>query len=64
MSVLVPIWIIGGPFIALLVLSFAFKGPSSMGGFEARLPPRDNPVNDRSAPLLDPIAPGAPRRYV
>ena len=28
---LLPIWIIGGPFIALLVLSASFKGPSAMG---------------------------------
>jgi hypothetical protein len=29
---LLPIWIIGGPFIALLILSSAFKGPSAMSG--------------------------------
>jgi hypothetical protein len=29
---LIPIWIIGGPFIGFLILSFAFKGPSSMSG--------------------------------
>ncbi len=29
---LIPAWIIGGPFIGLLILAFSFKGPSSMGG--------------------------------
>jgi hypothetical protein len=65
MSVLVPIWIIGGPFIAVVFLSFAFRGPSAMGGPGLRLPPRSNNfVNDPSAPLLDPMTPGAPRRLV
>jgi len=29
---LIPIWIIGGPFIGLLILSFCFKGSSAMEG--------------------------------
>jgi hypothetical protein len=29
MNPLIPLWIIGGPFIGLLILSFSFKGPSS-----------------------------------
>jgi len=28
----IPVWIIGGPFVGLLILSFAFKGPSAMSG--------------------------------
>jgi hypothetical protein len=32
MSALIPLWIIGGPFIGLLILAFSFKGQSSMGG--------------------------------
>jgi hypothetical protein len=32
MNTLIPLWIIGGPFIGLLILSFAFKGQSAMGG--------------------------------
>jgi hypothetical protein len=28
----IPLWIIGGPFLGLLILSFSFKGPSAMGG--------------------------------
>jgi hypothetical protein len=27
---LIPMWIIGGPFIGLLILAFSFKGPSAM----------------------------------
>ncbi len=65
MSAFVPIWIIGAPFIGLLILAFAFKGPSAMGGIGSRVPPRSyNNVRDPSAPLLDPMAPGAPRRIV
>ncbi len=28
----IPMWIIGGPFIGLLILAFSFKGPSAMSG--------------------------------
>jgi hypothetical protein len=64
MSAIVPMWIIGGPFIGLLILAFSFKGPSAMGGTGHRLPPRTNHAPDPSAPLLDPMAPTAPRRLV
>jgi hypothetical protein len=71
MHSLIPLWIIGGPFVGLLILSFSFKGPSTMGGFVPRLEPRridaavrrDTPV-DPAAPLLDPMHPTAPRRFV
>jgi len=29
---LIPVWIIGGPFVALLILAYSFRGPSSMSG--------------------------------
>ena len=65
MNPLIPAWIIGAPFIALVILSFSFKGPSSMGGTAERLAPRDRfAARDPSAPLLDPIHPGSPRRIV
>ena len=65
MNSLIPLWIIGVPFIALLALSFSFKGSSAMGGSLPRLEPRStHGAIDRSAPLFDPIAPGAPRRTV
>ena len=65
MNQLIPVWIIGGPFVALVILSFAFKGPSAMGGTGVRLAPRGvNDAIDPSAPLLDPIHPNAPRRIV
>jgi hypothetical protein len=63
MNTLVPIWILGGPFIGLVILAFAFKGPSAMGGTLPRTLPRERAVNDRSAPILDPIHPDAPRRF-
>jgi hypothetical protein len=65
MNPLIPLWIIGGPFIGLLILAFSFKGPSAMGGTAPRLAPRAvDPSADRAAPLLDPMHPKAPRRFV
>jgi hypothetical protein len=65
MSVFIPAWIIGGPVIGLLILSFSFKGPSAMGGSLPRLPPRGHDESlDPSEPLLDPTHPNAPRRYI
>jgi hypothetical protein len=65
MNPFIPVWIIGGPFIGLLILAFSFKGPSAMGGTYPRPLPRavDGPA-DRSAPLLDPMHAQAPRRIV
>ena len=66
MTAFVPMWIIGGPFFwGPLILSFSFKGPSSMGGPVPRFPPRGrDTVADRSAPMLDSVALYAPRRFV
>jgi hypothetical protein len=65
MSSFIPAWIIGGPFIGLLILAFSFKGPSAMGGGLPRdVPRRNDRTLDRSAPLLDPVHPESPRRPV
>ncbi len=65
MNSFIPLWIIGGPFVGLLILAFSFKGPSAMGGSLSRLPPRSGDrVVDDSVPILDPMHPGAPRRTV
>ena len=65
MSPYIPVWIIGGPFIGLLILSFSFKGPSSMGGTAPRVSPRGyGAALDPSAPLLDPVHAASPRRLV
>jgi hypothetical protein len=65
MNTFIPAWIIGAPFIGLLVLSFSFKGPSAMGGSLPRSPLRERATDaDPSAPLLDPMHPDAPRRRV
>lgn len=65
MNQFIPVWIIGGPFIALLILSFSFKGSSAMGGHLPRPVPRDRePALDRSAAILEPMHPEAPRRNV
>jgi hypothetical protein len=65
MNPLIPLGVIGGPFIGLLILSVSLKGPSSMGGSGARMPPsgRGRP-SDASVPLLDPMHAQAPRRLV
>ena len=36
MGAFIPLWIIGAPFIGILILSFSFKGPSSMSGTGTR----------------------------
>jgi hypothetical protein len=64
MNAFIPLWIIGGPFVGLLILSFSFKGPSAMGGTGTRIARVREQIPDASAPLLDPMAPGAPRRNV
>ena len=72
MHALIPVWILGGPFVALLILAFSFKGSSAMGGSLPRLPPRDRDYRrehdyrplDASAPALEPMHPDAPRRAV
>jgi hypothetical protein len=69
MNPLIPAWIIGGPFIGLLILSFSFKGPSAMGGSAPRLVRRaydgsyENAA-DPSAPLIDPMHPESPGRDI
>jgi hypothetical protein len=35
---LIPVWIIGGPFLGILILGFSFKGPSAMGDHARRIP--------------------------
>ncbi len=57
MNSLVPLWILGAPFVGLLILAFSFKGPSAMGGVVSRMPPRERPAS-----ILDPMHPEAPRR--
>jgi hypothetical protein len=47
---LIPAWIIGGPFIGLLILAFSFKGPSSMGGSGTRARVTENYGGTRDAP--------------
>jgi hypothetical protein len=37
MTTFIPVWILGAPFVALLILAFGFKGPSAMRG-EIRRP--------------------------
>jgi hypothetical protein len=64
MDTLVPVWILGAPFIGLLILAFSFKGPSAMGGTLPRTMPAHRWGNDGSAPMLDPMHPDSPRRMV
>jgi hypothetical protein len=64
MNTLVPLWILGAPFVGLLILAFSFKGPSAMGGNVPRPLARSGAPMDSSAPFLDPVHPEAPRRHV
>jgi hypothetical protein len=48
---LIPLWIIGGPFIGLLILSFSFNGPSAMeGGRGSRSDDRDTITRKNAVP--------------
>ncbi len=62
MTNFIPVWILGAPFVGLLILSFSFKGPSAMGGELPRTLPTARSVTDPSAPLLQPMHPGSVRR--
>lgn len=65
MNMFIPVWIIGGPFLGLLILFFSFRGPSAMSGSMPRAPVRGRELAvDRSSPLLDPVHPDAPRRHI
>ncbi len=62
---LIPVWIIGAPFVRLFILSFSLKGSSAMGDSAPRISPRVTvDVIHQSAPLFDPMHPQAPRRIV
>jgi hypothetical protein len=61
MSTLVPVWILGAPFVGLLVLAFSFKGPSAMGGGLPRPLPRHGSAPDTAAPAVQPLYPQARR---
>lgn len=62
MTPFIPVWIIGAPFVGLLILSFSFKGSSAMGGEFPRALPSERSMADPSAPLMQPLHPGAIRR--
>jgi hypothetical protein len=64
MNALIPAWIIGGPFLGLLFLSFSFKGHSAMGGELPRSVTRPGSAVDNSVPLSEPMHPDAPRRNI
>ena len=60
----IPVWILGAPFVGLLILLFSFKGPSAMGGDVPRALPRGRMSTDSSAPLMQPMHPDAVRRNI
>ncbi len=59
MTNLIPVWILGAPFVGLLILSFSFKGPSAMA---ARPVTRDRLATDPSATPLQPMYPDSVHR--
>ena len=38
MNSLIPVWILGAPFVALIILAYSFKGPGAMGSGLQRAP--------------------------
>jgi hypothetical protein len=60
MSNLIPVWIIGAPFVGLLILSFSFKGSSAMGGSLPRPLSRSDWASN-SSPVVQPMIPHARR---
>ncbi len=59
---LIPVWILGAPFVGVLILAFSFKGPSSMGGHLPRPLPRTRFANHTSSPVLQPTHPDRVRK--
>lgn len=45
----IPMWIIGGPFIGLLILAFSFKGSSAMEGGRGLRSDEQAPITRRAA---------------
>ena len=66
MQALIPVWILGAPFVGLVILLFSFRGSSAMGGDLPRPSPRplrgSSSPPDASAPLMQPMHPDAMRR--
>jgi len=55
MSTFIPVWILGAPFVGVLILAFSFRGPSAMGGSAPRPPRRGHLHDDHAAPFLQPM---------
>jgi hypothetical protein len=55
MTSLIPVWILGAPFVGLLILSFSFKRPTAMAGDLPRTLTRDRMATDTSATPLQPM---------
>ena len=69
MNTFIPVWILGGPFLGIILLSLVFKGQSAMGGSAPRLVRGRSEsaysyAGDKSAPLSNAIHADAPRRLV
>jgi hypothetical protein len=62
MSAFIPVWILGAPFVGLLILSFSFKGPSAMGADLPRTSPGYRPALDPRPSMTDPMRSDASRR--
>jgi hypothetical protein len=61
MTNLIPVWILGAPFVGLLILSFSFKGASAMGRDLPRQMPNERSTDSPASPL-QPAYPDAVRR--
>jgi len=64
MSAFIPVWILGAPFVGLLILAYSFKGPSAMGANVPRTATGYGPALDSRTSMADPMRSDATRRVV
>jgi hypothetical protein len=64
MSAFIPVWILGAPFVGLLILAYSFKGPSAMGAALPRTSPDYRSASERRPSLTDPMHSDTTRRVI
>jgi hypothetical protein len=62
MSAFIPVWILGAPFVGLLILAYSFKGPSAMRADLPGTSPGYRSALDSRPSMADPMHSDATRR--